>query len=91
MTELGCTYCKQKKCYYTDNHEAPENIKDRNFRYILEQDRLSSRQPVWVTVPSTIATESSLLDAYERTGVLQSNDSNEVYIHVDYLKGDNYV
>ena len=48
MIKAGAKFDADKKSYYTDRHDTPQNIKDRNERYLPFQDKLQSRTFNWV-------------------------------------------
>ena len=47
MIVLGYEYDENKKCYYTDGHERPDVVADRNDRFLLEYFRLEKCAHRW--------------------------------------------
>ena len=54
MIVLGYQY-DEKKCYYTDGHERPDEVADRNDRFLLEYFRLEKYAHRWVQLSETQA------------------------------------
>jgi hypothetical protein len=48
MKRCGAKYTRYKNSYYTDGHEKPDTIADRNNRYLPAQLDLLNYKRVWV-------------------------------------------
>jgi hypothetical protein len=93
LRDMGCTYCRKTKVYYTDRHDTSDNIEDRVTRYIPDHYMLSVRQPVWVTVDTASVDEKIIDEAIEDANYRssefieskQTKDQETIQIHIDYL------
>ena len=62
MILLGYKYSENMKCYYTDGHERPDVVEDRNNRFLIEYFRLEKCAHRWVQL------EESKAMQYEKDG-----------------------
>ena len=57
MILLGYKYNKNKKCYYTDGHEKPDVVTDRNDRFLIEYFCLEKCAHRWVQLEEVKAVQ----------------------------------
>ena len=57
---LGYKYDETKKCYYTDGHERPDVVADRNNRFLVEYFRLEKCAHRWVQLEEQQAVQLEL-------------------------------
>ena len=60
MHLYGAKYCTVTKTYYTDNHNRPDIVEERDTVYIPKRLDLMRRQACWVEVPKDKATTAAL-------------------------------
>ena len=57
MHHLGLSYDENRRCYYTDGHERPDVVDDRDNRFLDVYFNYEIRTHRWVQITDSVATE----------------------------------